>query len=137
MNVLIPQPHVADDMEAERLWQAPRDWLELASMPDGAIRMPSGAACIRVVCETINVSEVDIVSYRRDPRSCRARQIAYYLMRVHTPMSLPMIGRRVGGREHTCILYGIKRVEQRMQADVGFRALVNHLSDLVQRTVIQ
>lgn len=137
MNVVIPTPHPSDDMEAERLWQAPRDWLDIASAPDAAVRMPSGAACIRVVCETINVSEVDIVSHRRDARTCRARHLACYLMRVHTPLSLPMIGRRIGDRDHACVLRGIRRVEQRMQADVSFRGLVSHLSELVQRTVIQ
>lgn len=45
------------------------------------------------------------------------RQVAMYLSREMTPMSLPSIGKRFGGRDHTTVMYGISAVERRMGLD--------------------
>ena len=42
----------------------------------------------------------------------RARQIAMYLSKNLTSRSLPEIGRRFGGRDHTTVMHGVKRIEE-------------------------
>ena len=46
------------------------------------------------------------------------RQVAMYLASILTPKSLPEIGRRFGGRDHTTVIYGISAVQKRMAEDV-------------------
>lgn len=56
----------------------------------------------------------DIKSPRRDQRFVRARQEAMWRARNETPHSLPAIGRFLGGRDHTTIIYGIRKHEERI-----------------------
>lgn len=46
-----------------------------------------------------------------------------YLARRLTPLSLPEIGRRFGGRDHTTVLHGVRAVETRLAADDRLAAL--------------
>ena len=47
----------------------------------------------------------------------RDRQIAMYLSKQLTPRSLPEIGRRFGGRDHTTIMHGVRKIEELMSTD--------------------
>ena len=55
----------------------------------------------RIVSKHFNVSRADLLSSRRTRAIVRPRQIAMYLAKILTPRSLPEIGRRFGGRDHT------------------------------------
>ena len=68
------------------------------------------------VAEKHRVSVIDLESPRRDRPSVRARQEAMWRMRHETPMSLPNIGRRLGGRDHTTAKHGIARHQARIDA---------------------
>lgn len=59
------------------------------------------------------VTLIDLVSDRRDQRIVRARHEAFYRCRHETTMSLPQIGKRFGNRDHTTVLHGIKKHEER------------------------
>jgi chromosomal replication initiator protein len=61
-------------------------------------------------CRHFNVNEVTISSRRTDAQAVRARHIAMYLARQLTPLSLPNIGRQFGGRDHTTVLYAVRKV---------------------------
>ena len=50
-----------------------------------------------------------------------ARQLGMYLASMLTPVSTPELGRRFGGRDHTTVLYGRKRAEERVVADPNTR----------------
>ena len=47
----------------------------------------------------------------------RPRQMAMYLAKQLTSRSLPEIGRRFGGRDHTTVMHGVKRIEQLKETD--------------------
>lgn len=47
----------------------------------------------------------------------RPRQVAMYLSKQMTSRSLPEIGRRFGGRDHTTVMHGVKRIEELKSAD--------------------
>ena len=53
----------------------------------------------------------EMVSARRHRSVARPRQVAMYLSRELTPRSLPEIGRRFGGRDHTTVIHAIERIE--------------------------
>ena len=61
------------------------------------------------------------VARDQEPRRARAvarpRQIAMYLAKTLTSKSLPEIGRRFGGRDHTTVMHAVKRVESLAETD--------------------
>lgn len=69
------------------------------------------------ICRALKVSRVDIMSARRNAPVAFARQAIYYWACRRTTLSLPEIGRKVGGFDHTTVLHGkraypIKRAAQ-------------------------
>jgi hypothetical protein len=103
-----------------------RDWLNLA---DPNIYRPSPWRLILTeVSLSTGVSILDMQSERRQARLVLARQIAAFLMRRHTVLSLPSIGYRLGGRDHTTILHACRQIEKRIAADCDFQALIECLS---------
>ena len=71
----------------------------------------------RVVARQFNVARNDLLSNRRTQQIVRPRQIAMYLSKVMTPRSLPEIGRRFGGRDHTTVLHAVRKIEDLMSQD--------------------
>jgi chromosomal replication initiator protein len=57
------------------------------------------------------VSKTELLSNRRTRTIVKPRQIAMYLAKVMTPRSLPEIGRRFGGRDHTTVLHAVRKIE--------------------------
>ncbi|HEY6632289.1 MAG TPA: chromosomal replication initiator protein DnaA [Rhizobiaceae bacterium] len=65
----------------------------------------------RIVSRHYNVSKTELLSNRRTRTIVKPRQIAMYLAKVMTPRSLPEIGRRFGGRDHTTVLHAVRKIE--------------------------
>ncbi|ACB93662.1 chromosomal replication initiator protein DnaA [Beijerinckia indica] len=76
----------------------------------------------KLVASHFNVSRADILSSRRTANVVRPRQIAMYLSKIMTLRSLPEIGRRFGGRDHTTVLHAVRKIENLASTD-------NHLSE--------
>jgi chromosomal replication initiator protein len=66
-----------------------------------------------------------MTSARRAREVARPRQVAMYLSKQLTPKSLPDIGRRFGGRDHTTVLHAVRKIEKAIGED-------NALSDEVE-----
>lgn len=71
----------------------------------------------RKVAEHFNIRLSDMLGPKRTRTIARPRQIAMYLSKELTSRSLPEIGRRFGGRDHTTILHGVRKVEEMRVAD--------------------
>jgi chromosomal replication initiator protein len=71
----------------------------------------------RKVAEHYNVRLSDMIGPKRVRTIARPRQIAMYLSKTLTSRSLPDIGRRFGGRDHTTIMHGVKKIEELMATD--------------------
>ncbi|WP_161510227.1 chromosomal replication initiator protein DnaA [Bartonella quintana] len=65
----------------------------------------------RAVARHYNVSKQDLLSNRRTRTVVKPRQVAMYLAKMLTPRSLPEIGRRFGGRDHTTVLHAVRKIE--------------------------
>lgn len=66
----------------------------------------------RRVAEHYNIRLSDMIGPKRVRTLARPRQIAMYLCKQLTSRSLPEIGRRFGGRDHTTVMHGVKRIEE-------------------------
>jgi len=71
----------------------------------------------RVVARHYNVSKQDLLSNRRTRSIVKPRQVAMYLAKMMTPRSLPEIGRRFGGRDHTTVLHAVRKIEDLVGGD--------------------
>ncbi len=76
---------------------------------------------INVVSEHLNISPNDIRSKKRNQDIATARQIVMYLCRQYVVISLQSIGNAVGGKDHTTVMNGIKRIEDKMKTDASFK----------------
>lgn len=72
----------------------------------------------RKVAEHYNLRITDMHSSRRARNVARPRQVAMYLSKILTARSLPEIGRKFGGRDHTTVMHAIKKVEELITEDV-------------------
>ena len=71
----------------------------------------------RQVSEHYNIRLSDMIGPRRLRSFARPRQMAMYLCKQMTSRSLPEIGRRFGGRDHTTVMHGVKRIEELRNQD--------------------
>ncbi|MBX9760698.1 MAG: chromosomal replication initiator protein DnaA [Beijerinckiaceae bacterium] len=71
----------------------------------------------KLVASHYSISRPDILSSRRTATVVRPRQIAMYLSKVLTLRSLPEIGRRFGGRDHTTVLHAVRKIETLSKTD--------------------
>ncbi len=71
----------------------------------------------RKVSEHFNIRLSDMIGPKRMRTIARPRQIAMYLSKELTARSLPEIGRRFGGRDHTTIMHGVRKVEELRASD--------------------
>ncbi|MFD2173004.1 chromosomal replication initiator protein DnaA [Rhodobacter lacus] len=71
----------------------------------------------RKVAEHYNVRLSDMIGPKRLRTIARPRQVAMYLSKHLTTRSLPEIGRRFGGRDHTTIMHGIRKIDELMATD--------------------
>jgi len=87
----------------------------------------------RKTAEFYKLDVKDFHSPQRARRVARPRQVAMYLARKLTTRSLPEIGRRFGGRDHTTVLHACRRIEALIGEDAMFRQEVDFLSQMLQR----
>lgn len=71
----------------------------------------------KTVAEHFSLKQADLLSERRTRSVARPRQIAMWLCKQHTTRSYPDIGRRFGGRDHTTVLHGVRKIEELMPQD--------------------
>ncbi len=86
----------------------------------------------RIVARQYNVSRADLLSSRRTANVVRPRQVAMYLAKVLTLRSLPEIGRRFGGRDHTTVLHAVRKIENLAGNDSALADEIETLKRLLQ-----
>lgn len=84
------------------------------------------------VAEHFNIRLADMHSARRARQVARPRQIAMYLAKQLTARSLPEIGRKFGGRDHTTVMHAVKKVEELRDNDKTFAEDVELLRRMLE-----
>ncbi len=84
------------------------------------------------VAEHFNIRLADMYSARRARAVARPRQVAMYLAKQLTSRSLPEIGRKFGGRDHTTVMHAVKKVDELREADRSFADDVNLLKRMLE-----
>ena len=82
----------------------------------------------KTTADHFGLKQADLLSERRTRSIARPRQVAMYLCKLHTTRSYPDIGRRFGGRDHTTVLHGVKKIEQLIGTDEQIARDVEALS---------
>lgn len=85
----------------------------------------------KIVVAYYNLSMNDFLSARRSRHIARPRQIAMYLSKKLTTKSLPEIGRKFTGRDHTTVIHAIKKIEELMSKDRQFEYEVQSITDRI------
>lgn len=82
----------------------------------------------KTTADHFGLKQADLLSERRTRSIARPRQVAMYLCKLHTTRSYPDIGRRFGGRDHTTVLHGVKKIESLIGTDEQIARDVEALS---------
>ncbi len=82
----------------------------------------------KAVAEYYGLKQADLLSERRQRAIARPRQTAMWLCKLLTTRSLPDIGRRFGGRDHTTVLHAVRRIEELKAVDAPLSADVEALT---------
>lgn len=84
------------------------------------------------VAEHFNMKLAEMSSARRSRQVARPRQVAMYLAKQLTSRSLPEIGRKFGGRDHTTVMHAVKKVEELKGLDQNFAEDIELLLRMLQ-----
>lgn len=82
----------------------------------------------RSVCEYFKINLSDLLGSGRSKRVSQPRHMAQYLSRKLTDLSFPDIAQKFGGKDHTSIIYAVRKVERDMEKDSNVASIVNHLT---------
>jgi chromosomal replication initiator protein len=80
------------------------------------------------VAEHYRIRKAEMTSARRAREVARPRQVAMYLSKQLTPKSLPDIGRRFGGRDHTTVIHAVRQIEKLRASDPEIDAAIRLLT---------
>lgn len=86
----------------------------------------------RRVAEYYNVRLADMLSARRARAVARPRQVAMYLAKQLTSRSLPEIGRKFGGRDHTTVIHAVRKIDELCHLDSGIEEDVDLLRRMLE-----
>lgn len=87
---------------------------------------------LRIVAKHYGVSRGDILSQRRNRSIVWPRQIGMYLAKYLTTRSLPEIGRRFGGRDHTTVLHAIRKIQGQIDENPNLKEEIEILKRLLK-----
>jgi len=102
----VPPKKIKEEIE---FWKSAQKYIRGQSIPDAIKRI------VAEVCLKHNQFLLDIESDRRTKEAVAARQELMYRLRTETSWSLPRIGRFLGNRDHTTIIYGYKKFKRQLE----------------------
>lgn len=115
--VVVPEPApavevIANNGQVVRVTQEQiaEAWAMFEAFGYDSYRRPTVDFIVRKVCEHFDVRKTDLISARRTKDLVVPRQVVMYLAKTLTVKSLPEIGRRLGGRDHTTVLHAVRKM---------------------------
>lgn len=84
-----------------------------------------------IVANYFHLKPEELISSKRTRNIAYPRQIAMYLCRKLTDLSLPKIGEKFGGRDHTTIIHGFDKISRELQTDIELTQMLNELESKI------
>lgn len=85
------------------------------------------------VAEHYNIKLADMSSIKKDKTTSTARHIAMYLSKQLTKASLPEIGKKFGGRDHTTVIYSVNKISEKLKIDSNLDSDIKLLINVLQK----
>lgn len=86
---------------------------------------------LKVVAQKMSVKVSDIKSKKKNKSLVLSRQIAMYLSRKITSTSFPLIGEKIGGRDHSTVIYAHNKIKDMMDKNERIRELIEEIEEIV------
>ena len=86
---------------------------------------------IKVIAGKLNIKISDIKAHNKNKNVVFARQIAMYLARKLTNYSFPDIGQKIGGRDHSTVIYANNKILNGIKSDIKLKNLVQEVEDIL------
>lgn len=105
----------------------------LKDMVKEALKTINADTIQKVVANFFNISLADLNTNKRNKNIVLPRQVAMYLTRQLTNLSLPEIGRVFGGKDHTTVLYSWKKIDKDLKKDNNLKNTIERLTTDIKR----
>lgn len=86
----------------------------------------------KYICKHFNIKQVDLESSKRSRNLAFPRQIAMYICRDMTSLSLPKIGEAFGNRDHTTVLHACDKISGEMKTNESLRDVIKELEQAIK-----
>jgi len=86
---------------------------------------------MKVISGKLNIKISDIKAQNKNKNIVFARQIAMYLARKLTNYSFPDIGQKIGGRDHSTVIYAYNKILNKIKSDMKMKNMVQELEDIL------
>jgi chromosomal replication initiator protein len=86
---------------------------------------------IKVIAGKLNIKISDIKAHNKNKNAVFARQIAMYLARKLTNYSFPDIGQKIGGRDHSTVIYANNKISNNIKSDIKLKNLIQEMEDIL------
>jgi len=90
---------------------------------------------LKTIAQEYGVSLEELLSANRSQRIAFPRQIAMYMLREESELSLPKIGEILGGRDHTTIMYGHDKISDLLERDKNLRRKLVNIQEILYSPV--
>lgn len=108
----------------------------LRNLPHAQRNNPPSAEKIQeAVSKFYGIGREDLLTPRRIPGLVQPRQVAMYLTRELTSLSLPQIGKAFGGRNHSTVLYAVRKVANRVHSDPATNDAIHRITTLIHKSL--
>lgn len=127
---LMRRMHICRRMNGTAMNGRELETLLSGSRPDGVL---TPQCIITQVCQQLGVSQTEILGPSRTPPAVFARQVAMYLCRSLLGLSYPSLGQLFGGKNHSSVMYAVKKIKQSMTDNKVTHNLVTELTIRCQK----
>ena len=87
---------------------------------------------VKAVTGKLGIKISDVKSQKKNKNLVHARQIAMYLARKMTASSFPDIGEKIGGRDHSTVIYANNKISKALEDDAGLQKTVNDIEEFIK-----
>lgn len=85
----------------------------------------------KAVSNFFNIEESDIYKKTRRKEIVKPRQLAMYILRVDFNVSYPLIGQKLGGRDHTTVMHSCEKVKEELKLNTGLEQEINQIRAMI------